>query len=87
MGKKKLKSKKPASLAEHLSKNKLWKKPIAKDGSCLFRAIAEQASLFSRFNWSLYDPFVQPLGECLPRITSRSAPQMRRLHSGTQRPF
>ena len=47
MGKRKRKTKlqKPASLAEHLRSNQLWKKPVAKDGSCLFRAVAEQVGL------------------------------------------
>ena len=67
MGKRKRKTKlqKPASLAEHLRSNQLWKKPVAKDGSCLFRAVAEQARfvvvvfssfspLVSRINWKMY---------------------------------
>lgn len=29
---------------EHLRKNRLYRKKIAKDGSCLFRAVAEQVS-------------------------------------------
>ena len=33
------------SLDEFLSQKQLWRKSIAKDGSCLFRAVAEQVSL------------------------------------------
>ena len=94
-GKKKPESKKPVSLTEHLSLNSLWKKSIAKDGSCLFRAVAEQARLYffsplssplvSCINWNLYDPLY--VGRAVPGITSRGAPQMRRLHRRAHRPF
>jgi len=33
------------SLDKFLSQKQLWRKSIAKDGSCLFRAVAEQVSL------------------------------------------
>ena len=33
------------SLDTFLSHKQLWRKPIAKDGSCLFRAVAEQVSI------------------------------------------
>ena len=32
----------------------LWKKRIARDGSCLFRAVAEQVSLISKFEQSIF---------------------------------
>lgn len=32
------------TLDKFLGSKNLWRKPIAKDGSCLFRAVAEQVS-------------------------------------------
>lgn len=33
------------TLDKFLGSKNLWRKPIAKDGSCLFRAVAEQVSV------------------------------------------
>jgi hypothetical protein len=35
-----------AAMDSFLGKLGLYRKPIAKDGSCLFRAVAEQVSMF-----------------------------------------
>lgn len=35
------------TLDEVLANKNLWRKPIAKDGSCLFRAVAEQVDTTS----------------------------------------
>ena len=37
-----------AAMDSFLDENSLYRKPIAKDGSCLFRAVAEQVSMFSK---------------------------------------
>ena len=34
------------TLDKFLGSKNLWRKPIAKDGSCLFRAVAEQVCFF-----------------------------------------
>ncbi len=41
------------SLEKFLTKKELWRKPIAKDGSCLFRAVAEQVSSWEPCWWPL----------------------------------
>lgn len=41
------------SLDKFLSQKQLWRKSIAKDGSCLFRAVAEQVSLRWYLNWTV----------------------------------
>ena len=47
MGKKKARNDRPSfgtPMDEFLSSLQLWRKLIAKDGSCLFRAVSEQVS-------------------------------------------
>lgn len=36
------------TLDKILGSKSLWRKPIAKDGSCLFRAVAEQVRVWQR---------------------------------------
>lgn len=41
------------SLEKFLAQKQLWRKQIAKDGSCLFRAVAEQVRL-----WGVYTGWI-----------------------------
>lgn len=48
-----------AAMDSFIGKLGLYRKPIAKDGSCLFRAVAEQVSMFlNSVVMSIYDNFI-----------------------------